>query len=188
MAKTKNTLRDPESSRKTKEKKAEKHARVMKQARKSNGESLKGVGGIKKPHRFRAGTVAKREIRKYQSGRTPNGTRLLVPKSSISRRIREAVALYSPQGMEYRLQSGAEEALQSSLEDLMVNIFDKTGELSVLQRKKTLSRRNFKFATTFFLRYYLKDTRSEERAAESAQQRKERMSGKSAKALAQASM
>lgn len=187
MAKTKNTPRDPDSARKNKEKKAEEHARVMKQARKSD-KSLKGVGGVKKPHRFRAGTVAKRECRKYQSYRTPNGYKLLVPKSSISRRIREAVALFSPQGMEYRLQSGAEEALQSSLEDLMVSIFDKTGELSVLQKKKTLSRRNFKFATTFFLRYYLKDTKSEEKAAESAQQRKERMSGKSAKALAQASM
>ena len=179
MAKTKNTPRDSDSAKKTKEKKAEKHARVMKQARKSDG-----AGGIKKPHRFRPGTVAKRECRKYQSGRTPYGTKLLVPKSSISRRIREAVALYSQQGMEYRLQSGAEEALQSSVEDLMVNIFDKTGELSVLQRRKTLNQKNFIFATTFYLRDYLKDRRAAVRAAESAQQRSDRMSGKSAKSLA----
>jgi histone H3 len=181
MAKTKHTARKSASDKDSKEKKAEKHARVMKQARKSDGNGSGGSGGIKKPHRFRAGTVAKRECRKYQSGRTIHGYRLLVPKSSISRRIREAVSLYTN---DVRLQAGAEEALQSSVEDLMVSIFDKTGELCVLQKRKTLNRRNFRFAVTFLLRDYLNDKRQAGAAALCAEQRNERMSGKSAKALA----
>ena len=40
--------------------------------------------GVKKPHRYRPGTVALREIRRYQKS-----TELLLPKSSFQRLLRE---------------------------------------------------------------------------------------------------
>lgn len=44
------------------------------------------VGGVKKPHRYRPGTVALREIRKYQKG-----TDLLIPKRPFQRFVKEVV-------------------------------------------------------------------------------------------------
>jgi histone H3 len=42
------------------------------------------TAGVKKPHRYRPGTVALREIRRYQKS-----TELLLPKSSFQRLLRE---------------------------------------------------------------------------------------------------
>jgi histone H3/H4 len=42
------------------------------------------AGGVKKPHRFRPGTVALREIRKYQKS-----TDLLIRKAPFQRLVRE---------------------------------------------------------------------------------------------------
>jgi hypothetical protein len=42
------------------------------------------VGGVKKPHRYRPGTVALREIRKYQKS-----TELLIRKLPFQRLVRE---------------------------------------------------------------------------------------------------
>ncbi|THU60034.1 hypothetical protein C4D60_Mb07t08370 [Musa balbisiana] len=42
------------------------------------------TGGVKKPHRFRPGTVALREIRKYQKS-----TELLIRKLPFQRLVRE---------------------------------------------------------------------------------------------------
>ena len=44
------------------------------------------TGGIKKPHRYRPGTVALREIRKYQKN-----TELLIRKLPFQRLVREIV-------------------------------------------------------------------------------------------------
>ena len=48
--------------------------------------SAPSTGGVKKPHRYRPGTVALREIRKYQKS-----TELLIPKLPFQRLIRELV-------------------------------------------------------------------------------------------------
>jgi histone H3 len=45
---------------------------------------LQIAGGVKKPHRFRPGTVALREIRKYQKS-----TDLLIRKLPFQRLVRE---------------------------------------------------------------------------------------------------
>ena len=42
------------------------------------------AGGVKKPHRYRPGTVALREIRKYQKS-----TELLIRKAPFQRLVRE---------------------------------------------------------------------------------------------------
>ena len=52
------------------------------QARKSTATAA--AGGVKKPHRFRPGTVALREIRRYQKS-----TELLIRKLPFQRLVRE---------------------------------------------------------------------------------------------------
>ena len=53
-----------------------------KSARKTNPQTA--TGGVKKPHRFRPGTVALREIRRYQKS-----TELLIRKLPFQRLVRE---------------------------------------------------------------------------------------------------
>ena len=63
------------------------------------------AGGIKKPHRFRPGTVALREIRKYQKS-----TELLLGKCCFQRIVREIA-----QGKEIRFVSKLLQRLQMRL-------------------------------------------------------------------------
>ena len=65
MARTKNTARKHASGAK----------RPRKLYSKTTKKSVARTGGIKKPHRFRPGTVAAREIRRYQKS-----TELLIRK------------------------------------------------------------------------------------------------------------
>jgi histone H3 len=60
--------------------------------------------GIKKPHRFKPGTVALREIRKYQKS-----TDLLIRKLPFQRLVREIAQEFK---QEVRFQSTAVQALQ----------------------------------------------------------------------------
>jgi len=46
-------------------------------------------GGVKKPHRYRPGTVALREIRKYQKS-----TELLIRKAAFQRFVKELASDY----------------------------------------------------------------------------------------------
>ena len=65
--------------------------------------TVKTTGGIKKPHRFRPGTVAAREIRKYQKS-----TELLIRKLPFQRLVKEIAHDIRP---ETRFQSSAVMAL-----------------------------------------------------------------------------
>ena len=62
--------------------KAPRKALATKSARKSSPTS----GGVKKPHRYRPGTVALREIRQYQAGR--HATALLINRRQMQAIIR----------------------------------------------------------------------------------------------------
>ena len=61
------------------------------------------TGGVKKPHRFRAGTVALRDIRRYQKS-----TELLVRKLPFQRLVREIAQNYKT---DLRFQTSAVMAL-----------------------------------------------------------------------------
>ena len=74
MARTKQTARKSTGG------KAPRQQLSTKAARKSGPTA----GGVKKPHRFRPGTVALREIRRYQKG-----TDLLIRKAPFQRLVRE---------------------------------------------------------------------------------------------------
>ncbi|KAI6096777.1 histone-fold-containing protein [Pisolithus croceorrhizus] len=76
MARTKQT------ARKTTGGKAPRKQLATKAARKTAAQAP--TGGVKKPHRFRPGTVALREIRRYQKS-----TELLIRKLPFQRLVRE---------------------------------------------------------------------------------------------------
>ena len=73
-------------------------------------------GGLKKPRRFRPGTVALRQIRRYQKS-----TELLIRKLSFQRLVKEISQELKP-GL--RFQSTALLALQEAVEDYIVKMFD----------------------------------------------------------------
>merc|ERR1712076_199736 len=74
MARTKQTARKSTGGKAPRKQLATKAAR----------KSAPTAGGVKKPHRYRPGTVALREIRKYQKS-----TDLLIRKAPFQRLVRE---------------------------------------------------------------------------------------------------
>lgn len=70
---------------------------------------------VKKPHRYRPGTVALREIRKYQKS-----TELLIRKLPFQRLVREIARTCKPN---VRFQSSAVLALQEAVEEYVTNLF-----------------------------------------------------------------
>ena len=78
--------------------------------------SIPAVGAIKKPHRYRPGTVALQEIRRYQ--RT---TELLIRKLPFQRLVRELAQNFRS---ELRFQSSAIGALQDATESYLVGLFE----------------------------------------------------------------
>merc|ERR1711903_413095 len=72
-------------------------------------------GSIKKPHRYRPGTVALREIRKYQKS-----TELLIRKLPFQRLVREIAQDYKA---DLRFQSSAVLALQEASEAYLTGLF-----------------------------------------------------------------
>ena len=81
------------------------------------------LGGVKKPRRYRPGTVALREIRKYQTT-----TDTLIPKLSFQRLVKEVVwNVCRSRGIPtMRMQSTALLAMQVACEDHLVNMFQKS--------------------------------------------------------------
>ena len=70
------------------------------------------TGGVKKPHRYRPGTVALREIRRYQKS-----TELLLRKLPFQRLVREVAQDFKT---DLRFQSSAVMALQEAAECYLV--------------------------------------------------------------------
>ena len=107
-------------------------ARTKQTARKSNGgkcprkrlatkcarQLYRACGGVKKPTRYRPGTVALRQIRKYQKS-----TELLIQKIPFQRLVREVFQNISP-NVVLRIQSTALLALQEASEAYLVNLFE----------------------------------------------------------------
>ena len=107
MARTKQTARKNTGS------KAPRKQLANKAARKTANVTDKGV---KKPHRFRPGTVALREIRKFQKS-----TELLIRKLPFQRLVREIATEYKS---DLRFQSQAVFAIQEACEAYMVGLFE----------------------------------------------------------------
>jgi histone H3 len=104
-------------------------ARTKQTARKSTGgkaprkqlatkaprKSQPATGGVKKPHRFHPGTVALREIRRYQKS-----TELLLRRLPF-RLVREIAQEFKA---DLRFQSSAVQAIQEAAEAYLVGLFE----------------------------------------------------------------
>ena len=88
-------------------------------------------GKVRKPRRFRPGTVALREIRRYQKS-----TELLIRKLPFQRLVREVA--YSLYKQEYRFQSTALLALHEASEDFLVNMFSMVNDIAIHANRKTI--------------------------------------------------
>jgi histone H3 len=94
-------------------------------------------GGCKKPHRYRPGTVALREIRRYQKS-----TDLLIRKAPFQRLVREiAQDLYNEGKInsdDLRFQSTAVLALQEASEAYLVGLFEDTNLCAIHSKRTTI--------------------------------------------------
>eukprot|EP01032_Pedospumella_encystans_P016289 gene16289-18586_t len=95
-------------------------------------------GGVKKPHRYRPGTVALREIRKYQKS-----TELLIRKLPFQRLVRE-VSQYLKGTL--RFQSNALLALQEASEAYLVGLFEDTNLCAIHAKRVTIMPKDIKLA------------------------------------------
>ena len=92
-------------------------------------------GGVKKARRYRPGTVALREIRKYQTG-----TELLIPKLSFQRLVKEIMQREcNRRGVPcMKIQSTALLALQTAVEDHLVEMFSKSQVAAIHGKRVTV--------------------------------------------------
>ena len=107
-------------------------------AKKTSKKTKPAEGGIKKPHRFRPGTVALREIRKYQKG-----TELLIRKLPFQRLVREIAADFKT---DLRFQSSAIAALQEASEAYLVGLMEDTNLCAVHAKRVTIMPQDMKLA------------------------------------------
>ena len=92
-----------------------------------------GTGGVKKPHRYRPGTVALQEIRLYQKS-----TELLIHKLPFQRLVREIAYDIGIFQAGVRLQSHALMALQEAAEAYLVSLFEDTNRCAIHARRVTI--------------------------------------------------
>jgi histone H3 len=83
MARTKQTARNPQGGKAPRKQLAHKAPRKQLMTSEGLAKAGNGAGGVRKPHRYRPGTVALREIRRYQKG-----TDLLIRKLPFQRLVR----------------------------------------------------------------------------------------------------
>ncbi|TFL05864.1 histone-fold-containing protein [Pterulicium gracile] len=110
-----------------------------------DGDSGAGEGGRKK-HRFRPGTVALREIRKYQKS-----TDLLIQKLPFSRVVREiamdlSTDMNGPSDTGLRWQSSAIQALQEATEAFLVHLFEDANLCAIHAKRVTIMQRDIQLA------------------------------------------
>lgn len=120
MARTKQTARKSTGGKAPRKQLATKAAR----------KSAPSTGGIKKPHRFRPGTVALREIRRYQKS-----TELLIRKLPFQRLVREIAQDFKT---DLRFQSAAIGALQEASEAYLVSLFEDTNLCAIHAKRVTV--------------------------------------------------
>ena len=99
-------------------------------ATKAARKSAPAVGGVKKPHRYRPGTVALREIRRYQKS-----TELLVRKAPFQRLVREIAQDFKT---DLRFQGSAVLALQEAAEAYLVGLFEDVNLCAIHAKRVTI--------------------------------------------------
>ena len=128
MARTKQTARKSTGG------KAPRKQLAVKAARKS----APVVGGVRRPHRYRPGTVALREIRRYQKN-----TELLIRKLPFQRLVREIAQDFKT---DLRFQSTAILALQEAAEAYLVGLFEDTNLCAIHAKRVTIMPKDMQLA------------------------------------------
>lgn len=107
-------------------------------ATKAARKSAPASGGVKKHRRYRPGTVALREIRKYQ-----RSTEMVLRKLPFQRLVREIT-----QGIkaDMRFQSTALLALQEAAESYLVGLFEDTQLCAVHAKRVTIQPKDMQLA------------------------------------------
>ena len=99
------------------------------------------VSSIKKPHRFRPGTVALREIRRYQ-----RSDKLLLRKLPFSRLVKEITQDAKEIKSEYRWQCTAILAIQEAAEAYLVGLFEDANQCAIHAKRVTLMVKDMQLA------------------------------------------
>uniref|UniRef100_UPI00398F69B4 histone H3-like n=1 Tax=Pristiophorus japonicus TaxID=55135 RepID=UPI00398F69B4 len=107
-------------------------------ATKAAWKSAPATGGVKKPHRYRPGTVALREIRRYQKS-----TELLICKLPFQRLVRE---IAQDVKTNLRFQSSAVMALQEASEAYLVGLFEDTNLCAIHAKRVTIMPKDIQLA------------------------------------------
>ena len=92
----------------------------------------------RKPHRFRPGTQALREIRRYQ-----NSTQLLIRKLPFQRLVREIAQDFR---QDLRFQSPAVMALQEASEAYLIGLFEDTNLCAIHAKRVTIMPKDIQLA------------------------------------------
>nr|GEX28197.1 histone H3.2 [Tanacetum cinerariifolium] len=100
--------------------------------------SAPAIGGVKKLHKFRPGTVALREIRKYQKS-----TELLIRKFLFQRLFREIAQDFKTY---LRFQSSSIAALQEASEVYSVGLFEDTNLCAIHAKRVTIMPKDMQLA------------------------------------------
>ena len=100
--------------------------------------SRPATGGVKKPHRYRPGTVALREIRRYQKS-----TELLIRKLPFQRLVREIAQSFKT---DLRFQSSAVTALQEASEAYLVGLFEDCNLAAIHAKRVTIMPKDMQLA------------------------------------------
>ena len=128
MARTKQTARKSTGGKAPRKQLATKAAR----------KSAPSASGINRPYRYRPGTVALREIRKYQKS-----TELLLRKLPFQRLVRELAQNFKT---DLRFQSSAILVLQESAEAYLVGLFEDTCLCAIHARRVTIMPKDIQLA------------------------------------------
>ncbi|KAH7415555.1 hypothetical protein KP509_14G051600 [Ceratopteris richardii] len=128
MARTKQTARTSTGGKASRKQLASKAAR----------KSALTTGGVEKPRRYRPGTVALREIRKYQ-----RSTELLIRRLPFQRLVRE---IAQDLKTELRFQSHAVLALQEAAEAYHVGLFEDTNLCAIHAKRVTVMPQDIQLA------------------------------------------
>ena len=128
MARTKQTARKSTGGKAPRQQLATRAAR----------KSIPTSGGVKKPHRYRPGTVALREIRRYQKS-----TDLLIRKAPFLRLVKEIAQQIKE---DVRFQSTAVLALQEASEYYLVGLFEDTNSCAIHGKRVTIMPKDMQLA------------------------------------------
>ena len=107
-------------------------------ATKAARKAAPATGGVKKPHRYRPGTVALREIRRYQKS-----TELLVRKAPFQRLVREIAQDFKT---DLRFQGSAVLALQEAAEAYLVGIMEDSNLCAIHAKRVTIMPKDLQLA------------------------------------------